>query len=243
MVVLNKFLETLDSQFFYAFDIDEDNVCHTIFWVDGRARNANLKFCDVIVFDVTYKTNSFSMSFVPFIGENHHRQSTLFGCALLVDEREETFVWLFNQWLRCMWNKASGALIIDQDVAIGNAIKRGFPHAHHRYCSWHLSLHEYEHIRSLHSKPEFDGLYTRWTKKRMKSSQRSESMIAFFDGFVHSTTPLNEFDDQYDKAFADRRSKEETKDLFNMRTHPYLTYLSPIECHSLSMSGVMNIKN
>ncbi|XP_019452010.1 PREDICTED: protein FAR1-RELATED SEQUENCE 5-like [Lupinus angustifolius] len=66
----------------------------------------------------------------------------------------------------------------------------------------------------------------------MKSSQRSESMNAFFDGFVHSTTPLNEFVDQYDKALADRRSKEETDDLFNMRTHLDLTYLSPIECHA-----------
>ncbi|XP_019451848.1 PREDICTED: protein FAR1-RELATED SEQUENCE 7-like [Lupinus angustifolius] len=137
MVVLNKFLErqALDSQFFYAFEIDKDNVCRSIFWADGRARNAYLKFCDVIVFDVTYKTNSFSMSFAPFIGVNHHRQSTLFGCALLADEREETFVWLFKQWLRCMWDKAPGAIITDQDVAIGNAIKRVFPHAHHRYCS------------------------------------------------------------------------------------------------------------
>ncbi|CAL0306176.1 unnamed protein product [Lupinus luteus] len=137
MVVLNKLLErqTLDSEFFYAFEIDEDNVCHSIFWADGRARTAYLKFCDVIVFDVTYKPNSFSMPFASFIGVNHHRQSTLFGCALLVNEREETFVWLFKQWLRCMWDKAPGAIIIDQDTAIGNAIKRVFPHTHHRYCS------------------------------------------------------------------------------------------------------------
>ncbi|KAE9590079.1 hypothetical protein Lalb_Chr21g0315751 [Lupinus albus] len=33
MVVLNKFLErqALDSQFFYAFEIDEENVCRVYF--------------------------------------------------------------------------------------------------------------------------------------------------------------------------------------------------------------------
>ncbi|XP_019459939.1 PREDICTED: protein FAR1-RELATED SEQUENCE 12-like [Lupinus angustifolius] len=175
MVVLNKFLErqALDYEFFYTFEIDEDNVCRSIFWADGRARNAYLKFCDVIAFDVTYKTNSFLMPFAPFTGVNHHRQSTLSDCDLLADEREEMFVWLFKQWLRCMWDKAPRAIITDQDVAIGNAIKRVFPHAHHRYCSWHLSLHEDEHIRSLHSIPEFDELYTRWAKKS-KSIEESE---------------------------------------------------------------------
>lgn len=67
-----------------------------VFWCDARARKSYKKISDVIVFDVTYKTNSFSMPFAPFTGVNHHRQSTLFGCALLSDEREETFVWLYR---------------------------------------------------------------------------------------------------------------------------------------------------
>lgn len=44
------------------------------------------KFHVVIVFDVTYKTNNFSMSFPSFTCVNHHRQPVLLGCVLLSDE-------------------------------------------------------------------------------------------------------------------------------------------------------------
>ena len=120
-----------DSEFYYAIQLDEERGCRSIFWCDARARKSYKKISDVIVFDVTYKTNSFSMPFASFTGVNHHRQSTLFGCALLSDEREKTFVWLFRQWLNCMWNESPGAIITDQDLAICNATKKVFPHTHH----------------------------------------------------------------------------------------------------------------
>lgn len=62
-----------------------------MFWADGRARNSYLLFSDVPVFDVTYRTNNFSLPFASFTGVNHHFQYALFGCALLADEREDTF--------------------------------------------------------------------------------------------------------------------------------------------------------
>ncbi|WOH08468.1 hypothetical protein DCAR_0727909 [Daucus carota subsp. sativus] len=106
------------------------------------------------------------MPFAPFTGVNHHRQSILFSCALVSDEREETFVWLFRQWLNCMWNESPRAIITDQDLAIDNAIKKVFPHTHHRYCQWHLGLHEYcEHLRSLQcDHPTFNEDYNMWAK-------------------------------------------------------------------------------
>ncbi|GKV49141.1 hypothetical protein SLEP1_g55907 [Rubroshorea leprosula] len=124
-------------------------------------------FGDVVGFDVTYRTNTFLLPFAPFIGVNHHGQSTLFGCALLSDEQEDNFVWLFEWWLRCMGGKAPGAIITDQDPAITNAIKRVFPNTRHRFCSWHISLHEDEHLQSLRSSynPGFDEQYYKWVRK------------------------------------------------------------------------------
>lgn len=103
-IVIQKFLErqAQDPLFYYAVEIDENQVCRSMFWADGRTRNSYMSFSDVVVFDVTYMTNNFSMPFAPFTGVNHHMQSTLFGCALLADEREETFIWLFEQWKKCM---------------------------------------------------------------------------------------------------------------------------------------------
>ncbi|XP_074327979.1 protein FAR-RED IMPAIRED RESPONSE 1-like [Apium graveolens] len=102
-------------------------------------------FNDVVVFDVTYKTNSFSLPFAPFTGVNHHWQSTLFG---------------------------------------------------------------------------------------MKTSQRSESINTFFDGFVHRSTPLSEFVYQYDNAITDNRDKEEDQDFICITTKSDLTKVTLIESHA-----------
>lgn len=115
--------------------MDEDGFLRSIFWADFRSRNDVLTFGDVLVFDVTYKTNNLMMPFAPFIGVNHHRQTILFGCALLTDEKEESFTWVFQQWLKCMFNKAPLVIITDMDQAMFNAIKVVFPKSQHRFCS------------------------------------------------------------------------------------------------------------
>lgn len=166
--MIHNFLErkVRDFEFYYAIELDDAHCCRSIFWCNARAIKSYKNFSDVKVFDVTYRTNNFSMPFAPFTGVNHHRQSILFGCALLSDEREETFVWLFEQRLKCMWNEAPKAIITDQDPVICNAIKRIFPNAHNRYCKWHLGLHECEHFRSLQcAHPIFNEDYNMWAKK------------------------------------------------------------------------------
>ena len=41
-------------------------------------------FGDVICFDTTYRTNMYGQPFAPFIGVNHHKQTIIFGVALLL---------------------------------------------------------------------------------------------------------------------------------------------------------------
>lgn len=66
----------------------------------------------------------------------------------------------------------------------------------------------------------------------MKSSQKSESMNSFFDGYVNSNTPLSEFIEQYEKAIASRRDAEEKEDLISMTTAPDFTNMHSIEAHA-----------
>ncbi|KAK1365826.1 hypothetical protein POM88_041387 [Heracleum sosnowskyi] len=66
----------------------------------------------------------------------------------------------------------------------------------------------------------------------IKSSQRSESINAFFDGFVSTTTPLSEFIDQYDNAVTKRRDTEEKEDFFCITTKPNFIELSPLEAQA-----------
>lgn len=64
--------------------------------------------------------------------------STLFGCALLADETEDTFTWLFETWLECMWGTMPQGMIAEQDVAMQRAIGKVFPNTQRRFCSWHI---------------------------------------------------------------------------------------------------------
>ncbi|GLT59106.1 hypothetical protein SLA2020_319450 [Shorea laevis] len=170
ITVMQRFLDTaaLDDRFYHSIELDEDGVCRSFFWADGRARTMYENFSDVVVFDVSYKTRQFCLPFAPFTGVNHHGQSVLFGCAFLADEQEETFVWLFERWLFCMGGKAPGAIITDHDPIIINAIQRVFPNTRHRFCIWHMSLHEDEHLHPLRSSynPNFDEHYYRWVKSK-----------------------------------------------------------------------------
>jgi len=57
-------------------------------------------FGDVVSFDTTFQTNNIEMPFAPLIGTNHHKQTIIFGCALLFNETIDSFVWLFEKLLK-----------------------------------------------------------------------------------------------------------------------------------------------
>uniref|UniRef100_A0A7N0U5Y5 SWIM-type domain-containing protein n=1 Tax=Kalanchoe fedtschenkoi TaxID=63787 RepID=A0A7N0U5Y5_KALFE len=155
-----------DGSHYFAMDLAPDGSLRSVFWADGRSRSAYAQFGDVLVFDVTYRTNHFKLPFAPLVGVNHHRQSILFGAALLEDETEETFAWLFEQFLKCMFEKPPLTIITDQDGAMKKAIKRIFPHTRHRFCAWHINKHVIEHLHSFCVRfDDFEETYTKWQKR------------------------------------------------------------------------------
>ncbi|XP_021815269.1 protein FAR1-RELATED SEQUENCE 5-like isoform X2 [Prunus avium] len=123
---------------FYAIQCDENGRAANFFWVDARSRMAYHYFGDVVTFDTTYRTNKYDMPFAPFTGVNHHLQSIQFGCALLQDETEVTFLWLFETWLEAMGGRHPVSIITDQDLAMKGAIAKIFPNTRHRLCLWHI---------------------------------------------------------------------------------------------------------
>jgi hypothetical protein len=128
-----------DPSFFYAVDPDEDEGrIMNIFWTDGQAIMDYSVFGDAISFDTTFSTNKFQMPFAPIIGVNHHKQTILFGAALLYNEKADSFVWLFKTFLQAMSGKQPQTIFTDQCAAIIKAIGKVFPNAIHRLCLWHL---------------------------------------------------------------------------------------------------------
>jgi len=85
--------------------LDEDDMITNIFWADDRSISDYNLFGDVICFDTTYKTNEYDRPFVPFVGVNHHKQTVVFGVALLYDKTNESYKWLFETFLGVMYGK------------------------------------------------------------------------------------------------------------------------------------------
>jgi hypothetical protein len=50
----------------------------------------------IVVFDTTYKVNSYEMPFGIFVGMNNHGKTVLFGCALLRNETTFAFCCLMK---------------------------------------------------------------------------------------------------------------------------------------------------
>jgi len=131
-------MRELNKNFFYEIDMDDDNCIRNVFWANARSRAVYEYFGYVISFDTTYLTNKYDTPFAPFIGVNHHGQSILLGCGLLSSEDTSSFVWLFETFLRCMYNKAPQGIVTDQCKAMRNAIKLVFLITRHRLCLWHI---------------------------------------------------------------------------------------------------------
>ncbi|KAK9993571.1 hypothetical protein SO802_023274 [Lithocarpus litseifolius] len=127
-----------DPSYFYSIQLDDDNQILNIFWADSRSIVDYGHFGDVICFDTTYRTNSYGRPFAPFIGVNHHKQSIIFGVALLYDETIMSFKWLFETFLSAMSGKQPKTIFTDQSAAMANAIEDVFPESNHRLCVWHI---------------------------------------------------------------------------------------------------------
>ncbi|XP_026416770.1 protein FAR1-RELATED SEQUENCE 5-like [Papaver somniferum] len=125
------------------------------FWSDAKCRMDYGFFGDVLVFDTTFETNEYDKPFAPFVGVNNHGQTTLFRCALLLDESTYSFVWLFKTFLNAMNGKHTQTIFTDQAAPIMNAIKQVFPNTHHRLCLWHIFQLAAKHLSHIFARSEF----------------------------------------------------------------------------------------
>ena len=73
-----------------------------------------------------------------FVGANHHKQTIIFGAALLYDETFETFIWLSNSFQKAMFSNKSQTILTDQDATMAKALASQWPETHYRLCVWHM---------------------------------------------------------------------------------------------------------
>lgn len=135
-----------DRNFSYFIQIDIDDLITNIFWADGRMKLDYEAFGDVVCFDTTYRKNIEGRPFALFVGVNHHKQTTIFGAALLYDETSDTFSWLFDTFAKVMSGKKPKTIITDQDAAMAKALSLQWPETHHLLCVWHTYQNAAKHL-------------------------------------------------------------------------------------------------
>ncbi|KAL4373160.1 hypothetical protein AHAS_Ahas05G0054000 [Arachis hypogaea] len=118
--------------------LDVDKRLENLFWCDGTSRYNYNVFGDVLGFDATYGRNKYKCPLVIFSGVDHHMRTVVFGCAILSNESEASYVWLLRSFLEAMKEKQPKSVITDGNLAMKSAVSTVFPGAHHRLCSWHL---------------------------------------------------------------------------------------------------------
>ncbi|XP_021731351.1 protein FAR1-RELATED SEQUENCE 9-like [Chenopodium quinoa] len=131
----------------------------SFFFRDSRMKVDYEAFGDLLVHDTTYRTNKYAMICGPFVGMNHHNNNVMFGIGFLINEKWESFVWLFNTFLKSMRDKHPVTLMTDQAQAMAKAIKIVFPNTRHRLCTWHIGENAKKNIKGLKAKDGFNDLF------------------------------------------------------------------------------------
>ncbi|XP_028056985.1 protein FAR1-RELATED SEQUENCE 5-like [Camellia sinensis] len=185
---------------------------------DSKSRADYVKFGDVLIFDSTYRTNAYKKPFVMLAGVTSHFRITIFACVLLVNETIDTYTWVLETFMKAMGNKAPVSVLTDRDKAMREAIRRcmdmemdetKFEHGWMTMVenfglqtnSWVLETYEKRHMwAEAYMRGHFFA--------GMKSTQRSESMNAYFNPFLQHKLKLYKFVRHYDRALARIRYNE-----------------------------------
>ncbi|RYQ79722.1 hypothetical protein Ahy_Scaffold1g106590 isoform K [Arachis hypogaea] len=132
-----------------------DDRLGSLFWVDGEMMSDYQLFGDVMAFDSTYRSNKYKKPLVVFSGSNHHKQTTIFGFALLEDEEVRTYRWLLLNLVDVMGEKTPCVVVTDGDKAMRAAIAEVFPAARHRLCGWHLEKNCVQRVKDTEFRKVF----------------------------------------------------------------------------------------
>jgi hypothetical protein len=127
-----------NSGFFYNIQVDSRNCLRSAVWVDARARMAYKYFGDAVYFDTTHSKNENMLPFAAFTGVNHHGDSVVFGCALVLDKAESSYAWIFDTWLTAMDKRLPFSFTTDEGRTMTEAVGKVFPQCFHRLCRWRI---------------------------------------------------------------------------------------------------------
>ncbi|XP_072066931.1 protein FAR1-RELATED SEQUENCE 8-like [Arachis hypogaea] len=146
------------------YNLTEEGMLENMFWVDGPSRVHFQHFGDVVAFDSTYKKNKYNRPLVIFSGSNNHKQTTIFGFGLVLDETIGSYKWMLENLLEVMCGKLPSVVVTDGDESMIAAVREVLPRATHRLCAWHL----HKNVTSNTNEQMFRDVFAKWLYANME---------------------------------------------------------------------------
>ncbi|KAM6547826.1 hypothetical protein CsatB_019502 [Cannabis sativa] len=157
---LFSYLQVKDPSFFYAIQVDNQNRSTNFFWRDCRSRMDYNYFGDVIVLDTTCRIDN--MVYALFWGLNHHQQCVIFGCAILLEETLDSFVWLLESFKLSMdMYQPRTFYSMEECEAMSTAIDMVFPKSEHRLSVNSIKINARKHLPTYFEQPGFEVLFNK----------------------------------------------------------------------------------
>lgn len=172
-------MQSLNSNFFYAVDVGEDQRLKNLLWIDAKSRHDYPNFNDVVSFDTNYIRNKYKMPLALFVGVNQHYQFMLLGCALVSDENAATYAWVMQTWLKAMGGQAPKIILTEQDKVLKSVISDVFPSTLHFFSLWHIMGKVSETLSSV--------------------IKQNENFISKFEKCVYRSWTDDKFDKRWNK--------------------------------------------
>ncbi|XP_035542125.1 protein FAR1-RELATED SEQUENCE 5-like [Juglans regia] len=210
--------------FFALIDLDDDGRLRNVFWADPRSRAAYQYFGDVCMDGIAPKAiitdqdRAMKNAIAIVFPESRHRLC-LWHILKKVPEKLSSYAsyksGMKNALMKCVY-----------DTQTVDEFEKCWDHFITSY-----KLHENAWLSSLYTERKY------WVPAFLKdcfwagmsTTQRSESMNAFFDGYVHAKTNLKEFVDQFDSALKKKVESENNADFHSFSVTIPCISRSPIE--------------
>ncbi|KAK9911660.1 hypothetical protein M0R45_035556 [Rubus argutus] len=221
-----KKMQAENPGFFMQYNLMKIITWVTCFGQIARSRTAYSHFGDAVTLDTTYRVNQYRSAICSiYWSESSWSGTILFGCALLLDESEASFNWLFKTFLTAMNDCPPVSIMTDQDRAIQTAVSQCFQ----KFATALASGMNNDWLQSLYSaRAQWVPVYFRDSFfAAISPNQGYEG--SFFDGYVNQQTTLPMFFRQYERALENWFEREVEADFDTICTTPVLRTPSPME--------------
>ena len=149
-------LKENDGRWQIFVDFDEAKILRRLFWMSPSQIELWIQYHDVIINDITYKTNRYNMALSLFVAIDNHNCSRLVCQALVDDETAEAHIWIFECTLLATGGKKQNATInggliplvfmTDSDPAVDAACIRVYKDCYAMHCIYHINQNLYKNL-------------------------------------------------------------------------------------------------